>query len=254
MKKQKLKKLASFGYAARGTLYVIIGGLALLDGLGMGGSSTGSKGALRTIADQPFGKILLAVMTVGLIGYAGWRAIQAIFDADNYGTDGKGLAIRGGLLVSSITHASLSVWTTSLILTGSGSGSGQGSGWQSSSWASYVYLAIGIAVIGAGISFVIKGLKEKFKEHMTLPKSWMVTVSKAGLVARGIVWFVMGGLFLDAFWGSRGENMKGVGDTLHQIESSTFGSILLIVVSVGLILFGVYSFLQSKFREISVRD
>ena len=55
-------------------------------------------GALRTIAEQPFGKGLLVLLAVGLAAYALWRLAQAILDRDNEGEGPKGLVKRAGNL------------------------------------------------------------------------------------------------------------------------------------------------------------
>ncbi|MGZ6575979.1 MAG: DUF1206 domain-containing protein, partial [Solirubrobacteraceae bacterium] len=51
--------------------------LALKLAVGAGGKSTNQRGALETIAHQPFGKALLVVMVAGLAGYATWRLVRA---------------------------------------------------------------------------------------------------------------------------------------------------------------------------------
>ena len=53
--------LARAGLVARGVVYAIIGILALKLALGDGGKATDQQGALQTIADQPFGKVLLVL-------------------------------------------------------------------------------------------------------------------------------------------------------------------------------------------------
>ena len=70
--------LARAGFAARGTVYVIIGILAIKLALGSGGTSANQQGALRTIAAQPFGKVLLVLVATGLGGYALWRLTRAV--------------------------------------------------------------------------------------------------------------------------------------------------------------------------------
>jgi hypothetical protein len=91
-----VERLARLGYAAKGVVYVLVGGLALQAALGPGGKTTDPAGALRTIVQQPFGKFLLAVVTLGLIGYALWRFAQSFLDAENKGKDAKGLVKRIG--------------------------------------------------------------------------------------------------------------------------------------------------------------
>jgi hypothetical protein len=58
--------LARAGLVARGVSYGIIGILALKLAVGSGGETTNQRGALQTVAHQPFGKALLIAMAVGL--------------------------------------------------------------------------------------------------------------------------------------------------------------------------------------------
>ena len=46
-----LEMLARFGYLTKGLVYLFVGGLALLYGLGEGGALTGKDGAVKTIGD-----------------------------------------------------------------------------------------------------------------------------------------------------------------------------------------------------------
>src|SRR3954471_10301238 len=68
-----IEGLGRFGYAAKGTVYLIVGGLAVEAVLGQGGGTTDQPGALAQIGSAPFGKVLLAVMVAGLLGYALWK-------------------------------------------------------------------------------------------------------------------------------------------------------------------------------------
>ncbi|WP_026098943.1 DUF1206 domain-containing protein [Kamptonema formosum] len=71
------ERLARFGYAAKGAVYAIVGLLAAQAAFGAGGRTTDARGALETIVTQPFGKFLLSLVAIGLIGFALWRFVQA---------------------------------------------------------------------------------------------------------------------------------------------------------------------------------
>ena len=58
-------------------IYLMIGMLAVKLALGDGGKATNQSGALRTIAQQPFGEVLLILVAIGLAGYSVWRLIRA---------------------------------------------------------------------------------------------------------------------------------------------------------------------------------
>lgn len=85
-----METFARFGYVAKGFVYGAIGILALLAAFSFGGETTDTSGALQAISQQPFGQILLVLITIGLVGYVIWRLIQAIVDPRDKGTDAKG--------------------------------------------------------------------------------------------------------------------------------------------------------------------
>ena len=70
--------LARAGFVARGLIYGIIGILAIKLAIGLGGTTTNQQGALKTIAQQPFGKVMLILVAIGLAGYALWRLVHAL--------------------------------------------------------------------------------------------------------------------------------------------------------------------------------
>src|SRR6476661_1728925 len=74
------ERLARAGHAAKGVVYMVLGALAARAAFGLGGRTTDKQGVLETILTEPFGQILLALVAVGLIGYALWRFVQAILD------------------------------------------------------------------------------------------------------------------------------------------------------------------------------
>src|SRR3954471_4807295 len=76
--------LARAGYAAKGVVYVLVGGLALLAAVGSRlpfdapeGATTGTRGALHRLVEQPYGKIILVAVAIGLAGYAIWCFVRA---------------------------------------------------------------------------------------------------------------------------------------------------------------------------------
>src|SRR6476661_5434980 len=103
-----LEAMARAGYAARGAVFLIVGGLALVAALGSGDSKpAGSKGALVALLGQPFGKILLGVVAAGLVGFAVWRFLQGVVDADHQGTETKAILRRIGQALSGAIYIGL---------------------------------------------------------------------------------------------------------------------------------------------------
>jgi Domain of Unknown Function (DUF1206) len=74
---RQLALLARSGYAARGLVYLVVGGLAVLAALGQGGQTTDTHGALTTLLTQPFGKVLLGLVALGLVAVGVYSLIEA---------------------------------------------------------------------------------------------------------------------------------------------------------------------------------
>ena len=111
-----VEPLARFGYAAKGIVYGIVGLLAAQAAVSAGGRTTDTQGALSVIVTQPFGKVLLSLVAIGLIGYVVWRFVQAIKDPENKGTNAKGLVQRLGYAGNGLIYASLALSAVKLVL------------------------------------------------------------------------------------------------------------------------------------------
>ena len=249
---------AKMGYAARGVIYLTIGLLAFLSAMGWQGEKTGSKGAILSINEQPFGELLLLVLVVGLFGYIVWRFIQGITDTDNHGSSFKGLAIRAGLIISAISHSVLAFWVIKLLFHETDDNSGQSasstaSEYLSSDRVTVLFAIIGVAVVVVGIAHLIKGFKSGFKKYIDFPaekKQWLVPICRFGLISRGVVWCIIGWIILRSTFVAGSSEDKGISEAFEWLSSAPYGSWLIIIVSIGLFAFGIYSFIEALYRRI----
>lgn len=258
-----VEALARFGIAARGVVYTIVGFLALKAAFGAGGDTTGAGGAIQTLAEKS--RLLLALVAVGLFGYALWRIVQGTLDPENKGSDPKGLVTRASRILSGAIYGGLAIAAVRLV-TGAGAQAGgpgtdertqhMTAGLMAQPFGRFLVAAAGLIVIGAGIYQLTRGWKEKFRRHLNLQalqpavQRRVIQAGKAGHMARGVVFMIMGIFFLQAARHANPGEARGLGGALDTLAAQPYGPWLLGLVALGLLMYGLYSFVEARYRQI----
>ncbi len=260
-----IERLARFGYAAKGVVYVIVGSLAAFGAFEGGGEEqTDSRGALTQIVRQPFGRVLLGVVAAGLAAYALWRLVQALRDTEDKGSELKGLSIRFGYACIGFVYAGLGYSAVRLIL---GHDAGKGSDQQSREWtATFFALPLGrwlvglggLCVIGFGLYQCYKAFTTKFRkkwkrhEMSEGARALAIRAGQVGLTARGVVFGIIGIFLIQAALRARPEEARGISGALHALEQQPYGPYVLGAVALGLVAYGLYMFVEARYRRMKI--
>lgn len=260
----KIELAARLGYAAKGFVYATLGTLVLMAVFGFAnGELTGTRGAIEAFNNQSWGPWILAAIAIGLLGFAIWRAVQAIKDTDDKGTDTTALVKRGGLLVSGAIYASLALYATKLffdITSGGASANQRANSLMAQDGGQIAIALIGIGVIGVGLYQFYRVFRAKFRENwktsqMSRRQEEIATkVSKFGIGARAVA-FVLIGIFL--LWGAatgQPDKAQGMGGMLSDVAQNPFGQWMVAIAGVGLICYGVYCVINALYRRIDAPD
>jgi hypothetical protein len=249
--------LARVGLVARGVVYGVIGVLALKLALGEGGKATNQQGALKTIAGQSFGEVLLLLVAIGLAGYALWRLTRA---AVGHGAEQRDSASdRVAALASGVAYGILCV-TAIEILAGAGTGSGtpkQPTGgvldWPA---GPVLVAAAGAILIGVAIYQAYKGLARKFVEDAKTGEM-SEAVEKAytalgvfGHVARAVIFGLIGYGLIKAAIDYNAQEAIGLDGALRELAEASYGPALLAAVAAGLAGFALYSIVDARYRKV----
>jgi hypothetical protein len=258
-----VESIARFGYATKGAVYMVVGALATKAAFGMGGETTDTRGALQTINEQPFGKVALATVSFGLIGYVVWRWIQAIADTDDKGTSLKGILVRIGYVGSGLVYAGLALSAAKVLID---VGDPDSSTETQQDWVAHVLgmpyggLLVGLAgagVLGFGLYQIYKGLGAKFRKRLKLgemsdsKKFWATLMGRVGYSARGVVFCIVGGFLIQAARHFNPSEAKGLDAVLQMLSTWPFGPWALGTVAAGLIAYGFYMLVEAHYRRIN---
>jgi len=262
-----VKNLARVGLAAVGVVYVVVGGLALRLALGSGGGGGGApdqQAALQQIQGAPLGRFLLGLIALGLCGYLIWRLTEAFADVQGEGSEPKGLAKRAGHAINGLVYGGIGLQAGLMAL---GRSSGGGGSSQQEWTARFMSLPFGrwlvglagLLVIGYGMYQIYEAWQEKYREKLIYgrmsagERRWVDPLSKAGLVAHGIVLGLIGAFLIQAAYTFDSQQAQGLGGALNEIAQQPFGPWLLGIVALGLAAYGVYKLAQARYHRVLAR-
>jgi hypothetical protein len=254
-----VERLGRVGLVAKGVLYAVVAILALKVALGGREESPDRQGALRTIAEQPFGQGLLILLALGLAGYAVWRLAQGILDRDNEGEGMKGLAKRGTAVAKAGWYGVLCALTVSTLVGNSG-----GSGNEQQTTAGvfdrpggrYLVYAAGLAFLAAAVFNGYRAVTCKFNKKLKTgemndaEEAAATGVGVLGHLARLVVFGLVGIFLVRAAWQFDAKEARGLDGALLEVAQAPYGGLLLGAVAAGLFAYALYCFVQARYRRI----
>jgi hypothetical protein len=260
-----VKNLARVGLAAIGIVYILVGGLALRLAIGPGGNGENGpdqQTALQQIQTAPMGRMMLALIALGLFGYLIWRLTEAFADMEGEGNEPGGLAKRAGHVINGLVYGGIGLQAALLAMGRGSSGDGQEE-WTARLMAlplgRWLVGFAGLFVIGYGLYQLYEAWTEEYRERLIYgrmsasERRWIDPLSKAGLVAHGIVLGLIGGFLIQAAYRLNPEEAQGLSGALGEISRQPLGQVLLGLVAAGLVAYGVYKLAQARYHRVLAR-
>jgi hypothetical protein len=255
-----LQVAARLGMGTRGVLHIVVGILALQLGLGGDGDEQADKeGAFERIADVPLGRLMLAVLAAGFLGYAAWRLVQAVLDPQHREDDDpwwKRYGRRVGYGFRSLVYLWFFLTVLPFVL-----GRDQASGGQEQQVTARVLdwplgrYAVGAAALGlmvAGGSNLYRAVSRRYcKDLDPDADAWAAPFALSGLLTRAAIFGAVGWWFLQAARQSDADEAVGLDQALKRISGGTPGTVALLVLGAGVIAFGVFCLLQARYRDVA---
>ena len=254
-----VSRFVRIGYAAKGLIYLLIGTLALRLALGNGGRLTDADGALRTIVEQPFGRALLAIIGGGLTVYAAWELAGAVAVTKLRGASGRGLMDRGLSVIKAVVYGAVGVQALRMVA-GAGASSRDADDYARTAMrvpmGDVLLIAIGAGVASYGLKQIVNAWRSEFDDDIDQHQlrreggSWVVTIGRAGIGARGVILVLVGAALARAGFDESPAEAGGLAEAMWTVFAQPYGHYLLAAVAAGLMCFGVFQLLHARYARV----
>lgn len=246
-----VERLAKLGYAAKGFIYIIFGTMAMLAAMDIGGRPRGLSGALALVAGQPFGRIGLILIAVGLAGFVLRRLVQIFVPPDGQPKFEIFRILRPiGYFFSGLANIGITFTALQLAF-----------GWQIESsgnrnfnlkmllnaqpFIKWLIFIVGLVIIGVAVFHFYMAIRKRFEIDLRvgqMSRTWRKITFVFGVIgyaSRGAAFLIGGGILVYVGWFA-GQQLSGFGNAIRTIEATPFGTSLLILIAVGFIAYGLF--------------
>lgn len=254
---------ARVGHVATGSVYVVVGVVALVAAFNLHVRPMGSQGALHRVLSGWAGMLTLLALAAGLIADSAWQTVRAALNVDRAGRNVTGWVNRASWVGSGLIHLGLAITALKLAL-----GVPQKTAeHEVKAWTAYalsvplgqwLVAVIGGIVVAAGLVLGYRawvGDVDRWLDLRALgrtSRALILALGRFSLLARGLVLCLGGGFLVLAAIHLSPKEARGLGGTLRAIEYQGYGALLLAGFALGFITSGFLEFMRARYRRISV--
>ncbi len=258
-----IRLAARTGHLATGTVYVVVGVVALVAAFNLHIRPMGSQGALHRVLSGGAGMLTLLALAAGLVADSVWQAIRAALDVDRAGRGLAGWGNRAGWVGSGLIHLGLAITALKLAL-----GIPQKTAeHQVKAWTAFaltvplgqwLVTVAGAIVIGVGLVLAYRAWVGDVDRWLDLrplspaSRALILALGRFSLLARGLVLGLGGSFLVMAAIRLSPKEARGLGGTLRVIEYQRYGALLLAGFALGFITSGLLEFMRARYRRISI--
>ena len=251
--------MARWGLVSKGILYALVGLIAVDVSVASGERIRDRGGALSALADTWPGKLLVGAVAVGLLGYSLWRFAEVLLGRTLEGGEQLGLLKRLGVLARGVWYLGLLGVAVSAL-----AGADEPADREDRFTARvlefpagrWLVAAVGLGILGAGVFNLWRGVTGRFKRRLKLRKMGeleeraFTVIGVVGHLARALVFGLMGLFLVRAAWQFDAKETIGLDGALAKVLRQDYGDTLLGLVAGGLLAYGLYCFVEARYREV----
>lgn len=263
-------KIRSAGFFTKGVVYSLVGILTFMAAFDLGGDIASTDGVINFLLSLPLGKLLGAMVAVGLLAYTLWRLYEMLFLPRFSGGSKKAKkgfkrfryfysAVFYGFIAYSFAKPLIKDLTGKESL---GSPSGENMEQKAALWdllssdmGKYVIWALAIIIAGQAfwqfkLAYTTKFMK-KIDNYPNIKHEYDVirNSGRVGYAARGTVFGIISFFLIKVILQHNAEAYKGTEGALQYLLSFSYGSFLLGATALGLLGYGIFNMMVARHAD-----
>lgn len=264
-------KVRSAGFFTKGIVYSLIGILTFMAAFNLGGEVMSTDGVIMFLLSLPLGKILGAIVALGLFAYTLWRLYEMLF-LPGFSTGSEKFAKKGfkrfryfysgafyGILAYSFAKPLIKELTGSRSIENKSGGESKAALWEllSSDWGSAVIWLLALIIAGQAfwqfkLAYSAKFMK-KIDNYPDIKHEYDVIrkSGRLGYSARGVVFGIISFFLIKVVVQHNADIYKGTEGALQYLLNFSYGNFLLGATAVGLIGYGVFNLMVARHADLT---
>jgi Domain of Unknown Function (DUF1206) len=263
-----LRGVSRLGLACRGTVYLLVGSLALrLAFAAHKGTAApaSTAGAVQEAIAPAWGRATLVLLIAGLAAYALTQLIEAVFRPSR-ATGAMGAWRQRAVSSWGCLLYVVFCLSTARLLAGTPPAQTAGSEQRQDTdvtavllrtgWGRALLILVGVVAVAGGVEIGRRSVRLDFRErftmeHMPRPLALLTrALGGVGCVARGVVTVLVGVFVVKAAVLSSAKQAKGL-DAIFRSVASSAGGWLLALLASGLLCYGLYCLIEARYRDLT---
>ncbi len=253
------RTLVLIGWAAKAVVYLGVAWLVYQLARGSASEETTTTGALQLIEERTGSSIVLVVLGIGLLLYAGGRILEVTTLAtSSVETKDK---VQAGVMT--VVYVAMAVSAFTVATSGGGGGGGQA---EQRGTAVLLDIPLGRVLVGvlglAGLALgaytAYQGVQKAFLptlrtgEMAPAMRTWSERIGVAAFVTKGLIFALLGWFLLQAAITYDASEAVGLDGALQRVAGESWGRAVLLAVSVGLFAYALFCAIEARYRQVGV--
>ena len=252
-----VRVVARSGFVALGLIHILIGSIALEVALGASGGQADESGAVAQLAATPGGVVLLWAGLIASGALALYMATNAVMGWSGGSSKPwlNRLKAAGLAVVFAVVAVTFGSFALSRPSNSSEKSRSASADLMSSAPGTVLLVVIGVALLAAAGTYIFLGISRKYEKNLRGKPSGVLgdaftVFGVVGYCAKGVALGAVGLLILIATAAHDPSQQGGLDAALKAFLKQPFGGLVLGFVSVGLIAYGVYSLVRSRYQRL----